>query len=54
MNSTMRLILIVVLVVLVIGMLPTWGYISGFGYWPSGGMGLILLILLILLLTGKL
>ncbi len=54
MNSTARLILIVVLIVLLIGMLPTWGYSSGFGYAPSGGLGLVLLIVVILLLMGKL
>ena len=54
MNSTMRIVLIVVLIVLVIGLLPTWGYSSGFGYYPSGGLGLVLLVLVILLLMGKL
>ena len=53
MNSTVRLLLIVILVILLIGMLPTWGYSSGFGYYPSGGVGLILLVLVILLLMGK-
>jgi len=54
MNSTMRLLLIVVLLILVIGLLPTWPYSAGFGYYPSGGLGLVLLIVLILLLLGKL
>ena len=54
MNSTVRILLIVVLVVLLIGLLPTWPYSSGFGYYPSGGLGLVLLVLLILLLLGKL
>ena len=54
MNSTARIILIVVIVILVIGLLPTWPYSSGFGYYPSGGLGLVLLIVVILLLLGKL
>ena len=54
MNSTMRIVLIVIVVILLIGLLPTWQYSSGFGYFPSGGLGLILLILVILLLMGKL
>ena len=54
MNSTARIVLIVVLIVLLIGLLPAWPYSAGFGYYPSGGLGLVLLILLILLLMGKL
>jgi len=54
MNSTARLILIVVLLLLVIGMLPVWPYASGLGYYPSGGLGLVLLIVIILLVLGKL
>lgn len=48
----MATILLVVLVLLLIGALPTWGYSNGWGYYPSGGIGLIALIVLILLLTG--
>jgi hypothetical protein len=47
-------ILIIILILLLIGALPTWPYSSGWGYYPSGGLGLILLILIILLLTGRL
>jgi hypothetical protein len=54
MNSTARIVLIVVLVILLIGLLPAWPYSAGFGYYPSGGLGLLLLILIILLLAGKL
>jgi hypothetical protein len=50
----MATILIVILVLILIGALPTWPYSSGWGYYPSGGAGLILLILIILLLTGRL
>ncbi|PYN80865.1 MAG: DUF3309 domain-containing protein [Candidatus Rokuibacteriota bacterium] len=46
-------ILIVVLVLILIGALPTWPYSSGWGFYPSGGLGLILLIVLILVLTGR-
>lgn len=54
MNSTARIVLIVVLVILLIGLLPTWPYSAGFGYYPSGGLGLVLLVLIILLVLGKL
>ena len=47
-------ILIIVLILLLIGALPTWPYSSGWGYYPSGGMGLIVLIIVILALTGRL
>jgi hypothetical protein len=50
----MSMILLVILVLILIGVLPTWPYSSGWGYYPSGGAGLILLILIILLLTGRL
>ena len=45
-------ILIVVLILLLVGALPTWPHSKSWGYYPSGGLGLILLILLILLLLG--
>ena len=47
-------ILIVILILLVIGALPTWPYSSGWGYYPSGGLGLILVILIVLALMGRL
>jgi hypothetical protein len=53
MNSTARLILIVVLVVLLLSVLPTWPYSSGWGYYPSGGLGLVLLIVLLLVVLKK-
>jgi hypothetical protein len=46
-------ILIIILVLLLIGALPTWPHSRSWGYFPSGGLGLLLLILLILLLTGR-
>ena len=50
----MSLILIILLVLILVGTLPTWGYSSGWGPYPSGGVGLVLLILIILVLTGRL
>lgn len=49
----MSTILLVILILLVLGALPTWPYSREWGYYPSGGLGLILLILLILFLTGR-
>jgi hypothetical protein len=50
----MRTILLIILVLLLIGAFPAWPYSSAWGYYPSGGIGLILLIVLILALTGRL
>ena len=50
----MSTVLLVVLVLLLVGALPTWPYSAGWGYYPSGGLGLVLLIVLILLLMGRL
>jgi len=49
----MNLILLILLVLLIVGALPTWPYSSGWGYYPSGGLGLVLLILLVLVLMGR-
>lgn len=49
----MSTVLLVILVLLLIGAFPTWPYSSGWGYYPSGGIGLILLIVLILVLSGR-
>ena len=46
-------ILIIILILILIGALPTWPYSGGWGYYPSGGLGLILLIVIILLLAGR-
>lgn len=46
-------ILMVILVLVLVGVLPTWPHSKGWGYYPSGGVGLILLILIILLLLGR-
>ena len=50
----MNTVLLVILVLLIVGALPTWPYSSSWGYYPSGGLGLILLIVVILALTGRL
>jgi hypothetical protein len=45
----MRIILFLILILLVIAALPTWPYSAGWGYYPSGGLGLILLIVLLVI-----
>jgi hypothetical protein len=49
----MGTILLVILILLLIGALPTWPYSAGWGYYPSGGAGLIVLVLIVLLLMGR-
>ncbi len=49
----MGTILIVILVLMLVGVLPTWPHSKSWGYFPSGGLGLVLLILVILLLLGR-
>ncbi len=49
----MGTILLIILIVLLLGAMPTWGYSSGWGYFPSGGLGLILVIVIVLLLMGR-
>jgi len=51
---TMGMILLVVLILFVVGALPTWPHSKNWGYYPSGGLGLVLLILIVLLLMGRL
>ena len=46
-------ILLIILIVLLIGALPSWPYSTGWGYYPSGGLGLVLIIVLILVLMGR-
>ncbi|MGC2061884.1 MAG: DUF3309 domain-containing protein [Thermodesulfovibrionales bacterium] len=47
------MILLIILILVLVGALPTWPHSRNWGYYPSGGLGLILLILLILLLLGR-
>ena len=49
----MSTILIIILVLLLLGALPTWPHSRSWGYYPSGGLGLLLLILIVLLLMGR-
>lgn len=46
-------LLIILLILALLGSLPTWGYSRGWGYYPSGGLGLVLLVLVIMLLMGR-
>jgi len=50
----MSMLLLILLVLLLIGVLPTWPHSRSWGYYPSGGLGLLLVILLVLLLMGRL
>jgi len=45
---------LIILIVVLIGALPTWPYSSGWGYYPSGGFGIVLVIIIVLLLMGRL
>ncbi len=49
----MSTILLIILVLLLIGALPAWPYSAGWGFYPSGGLGLILVILIVLMLLGR-
>jgi hypothetical protein len=47
-------ILLIVLILMLIGVIPTWPHSRSWGYWPSGTLGIVLIIIIILLLTGRL
>ena len=49
----MSTVLLVILILLLVGALPNWGYSRGWGYYPSGGIGLLFIILLVLILTNR-
>ena len=49
----MRFVLMIVVIVLLLGALPTWPYSGGWGYYPSGGLGLVLLVIIVLLVSGR-
>jgi hypothetical protein len=49
----MSTIVLVILILLLLGALPTWPYSAGWGYYPSGGLGLVLLIIIVLLVLGR-
>jgi hypothetical protein len=46
-------LLLIILIILLLGALPTWPYSAGWGYYPSGGLGLVALIVIVLLLMGR-
>ncbi len=46
-------ILLIVLILILIGALPTWPHSRGWGYWPSGGLGIVVVVIVILLLMGR-
>ena len=46
-------ILIVILILMLLGAMPTWGHSRNWGYGPSGGLGLVVIVLLVLLVTGR-
>ena len=48
----LRTVLVIILILILIGSLPTWPYSAGWGYYPSGGLGTILIIVLLLALFG--
>jgi hypothetical protein len=48
-----RTVLLILLILLLLGSLPTWPYSTGWGYYPSGGLGLLLLILIVLAVMGR-
>ncbi len=50
----MYTILLVVLILMLLGALPTWPYSRSWGYYPSGGLGLIMIVVIVLLLSGRL
>lgn len=49
----MDLLLFIVLIILLLGVLPAWPYSRGWGYYPSGGIGVLVLVILILVLMGR-
>jgi hypothetical protein len=49
----MSLIILIVLILLLVGALPTWPHSRSWGYYPSGGMGLVVVVLIVLLLMGR-
>jgi hypothetical protein len=46
-------ILLIILIVLIVGSVPAWPYSTGWGYYPSGGMSIVLIVLIVMLLTGR-
>jgi len=53
-SMSLGLILLIILILLLVGALPTWPHSTSWGYWPSGGIGVVVLVLVVLLLSGRL
>jgi hypothetical protein len=49
----MSLLALIIVIILLLAVLPTWPYSSGWGYYPSGGLGLVLIIVIVLMLSGR-
>ncbi|MFZ3129492.1 MAG: DUF3309 family protein [Rhodoferax sp.] len=47
-------VLLIILILMLVGVLPTWPHSSGWGYGPSGGLGIVVIVIIILLVTGRL
>jgi hypothetical protein len=52
MDKNFRMILLIIVILLLIGVLPVWPYSSGWGYYPMGGLGLVLIIIIVVMLMG--
>lgn len=52
-DGWMSLLALIIVIVLLLAVLPTWPYSSGWGYYPSGGFGIVLIIVVVLLLSGR-
>jgi hypothetical protein len=50
---SLGLILLIILILMLVGALPTWPHSTNWGYWPSGGLGLVVLVLVVLLVAGR-
>jgi hypothetical protein len=48
----LRLLVLILLIILLVGALPTWPYSAGWGYYPSGGFGLLVIVLIVIMLVG--
>jgi uncharacterized membrane protein YkgB len=53
-HMSLGTILLIVLILMLIGVIPTWPHSRNWGYWPSGGLGLVVIIIIVLLLMGRL
>lgn len=52
-SATLGTILLIVLILILIGSLPTWPYSAGWGYYPTGGLGIVVVVIIVLLLAGR-